>query len=145
MQGKKSLRIVGIDYGEVRIGLAISDERGKIALPLKTIQAGKNHAATIVLIQEALRSYAEQIQKIVIGLPLHMNGKESPMSEKVRFFGAKLKEALHFEVVFFDERLTSSYMEKELKEMDYSRKGVKSRIDASAAAVLLQNYLDISS
>jgi putative Holliday junction resolvase len=136
-------RILALDYGEARIGLALSDETKKIALPFKTIQAHKNPKITAESIQTAVKDY--KIEKIVMGLPLLLNGKDSPMSQKVRLFAEKLREITGLEVILFDERLTSSYAEKEMKEMDYSRKKRSEKVDTSAATIILQNYLESSS
>ncbi len=143
MKKKKSTpRILGIDYGAAKIGLALSDEGKKIAFPLTTITTGKNNAITIQNIKSALQENASCLDKIVIGLPIHMNGKESPMSEKIRLFSKELEESFQLEVILFDERLTSSFAERELKELSYNRKERAKRIDISAAAIILQNYLD---
>ena len=134
-------RIVAVDFGTVRIGLAISDERRIIAQPLETIRAAKNNAETAKLIAKALSSY-KGIDMIVIGLPLMLNGKEGDMAVLVRAFAKAVEEALALPIVFWDERLTSSGVEKMLLGMDVSRKKRAQLSDALSAVSILQNYLD---
>lgn len=135
-------RTLGIDYGQVRIGLALSDARGSLALPFKTVEAGKNHKTAVSNVKSAIDPYFKEIECIVIGLPLHLSGKESPMSLQARAFAKLLEETLQKPVVFVDERLTSAFVEKSLKEMQLTRKQRTGKIDASAATIILQNYLD---
>ncbi len=130
-------KILGVDYGEAKIGLALSDERGKIAFPYKTIATGKNPYEAI---DKAIQGY--HVDKIVVGLPLHMNGKESPLSLKVREFAATLQKKLQIPVTLFDERLTSAFSEKEMLEMEMNRKKRSEKSDVTAAVIILQNYLD---
>ncbi len=134
-------RIVGIDYGKTRIGVAVSDERRIIATALETIRASKNPLETAKEIVKALSSY-KNIDLVVIGLPLHLNGKESEMSQSVRAFATVLVEVLPVPLVFWDERLTSAGVEKMLKGIDMSRKKRALVSDALSAVSILQNYLD---
>lgn len=134
-------RIVGIDYGKTRIGLAISDENRIIATALETIQATKDPLETAKKIAEALSGY-KKIDTIVIGLPLHMSGKESEMSQSVRAFASVLEDVVPVPIIFWDERLTSAGVEKMLKGIDISRKKRASISDALSAVSILQNYLD---
>jgi putative Holliday junction resolvase len=134
-------RIVGIDFGKVRIGLAISDEMKIIARALETIKAGKDHAQTAKMIAQALLSY-KNIEAIVIGMPLHLSGKESEMSQLVRLFAKVLEKELPHPILFWDERLTSAAVEKMLIGMDVSRKKRAELSDALSAVSILQNYLD---
>jgi putative Holliday junction resolvase len=136
-------RIVGIDFGQKRIGIAASDERQIFAQPLTCIIAGKNSTATIKEIQAYLVPY-QPFEKIVIGLPLHLSGKESPLSIEVRAFAQKLEEAFQIPIILWDERLTSCQVERTLKEAEFSRKKRATLIDAMAAAAILQNFLDSS-
>ena len=134
-------RIAGIDYGKTRIGLAVSDESRIIATALETIQASKDPRETAKKIADALSSY-KKIDVIVIGLPLHMNGKESEMSQSVRAFATVLEDVIPVPIIFWDERLTSAGVEKMLKGIDMSRKKRASVSDALSAVSILQNYLD---
>ncbi len=134
-------RVAAIDYGTVRIGVAISDERKIIAQPLKLIEAKRKHEETAKLIQQALSSYT--IETIVLGLPLHLDGKESPMSQEVRQFAKVLESTLNIPVVLYDERLTSVMTERALIQGNVRREKRKQLIDSLSAAVLLQTYLDM--
>lgn len=134
-------RIVGIDFGKVRIGLAISDENRIIAQPLETIRASSDPAQTARLITHSLSRY-KNIDLIVIGLPLLLNGQEGDMAKTVRSFAKVLEQVLPLPIVFWDERLTSSGVERMLLDMDVSRKKRAELSDALAAVSILQNYLD---
>lgn len=133
-------KVVGIDFGEKRIGIALSDDKQNIALPFKTIETETKPRLTAEKLKKTLASY--KLKKLVIGLPLHLDGKESPMSIKVRDFAKILEEVFHLPVDFMDERLTSSYIEKEMKGMDASRKTRAKNVDQLSATLLLQTYLD---
>jgi putative Holliday junction resolvase len=134
-------RIAGIDFGKVRIGLAISDDRRIIAQPLDTVRAAKDNAQTAKLIVQSLSQYKD-IDIVVIGLPLLLNGKEGEMALLVKAFAKTLEQVLPYTVVFWDERLTSAGVEKMLIEMDVSRKKRAELSDALSAVSILQNYLD---
>jgi putative Holliday junction resolvase len=134
-------RIVGIDFGTVRIGIAISDERKIIAQPLPTLRAAKSTPETIALIAKALASYPS-IEKIVIGYPLLLSGKEGDMALRVKAFGSAIEQILSLPVVFWDERLTSAQVERMLKSAELSRKKRALLSDSLSAVTILQNYLD---
>ncbi len=134
-------KIVGIDFGLARIGLALSDARHILAFPLKTVQTEKNVQKTAELLAQELSCHGP-LHSIVIGLPLHLNGKESPMSGKVREFAACLKALLNIDIIFWDERLSSLQVQRAFKEANISRKNQKLLLDKSAAALILQNFLD---
>lgn len=134
-------RIVGIDFGKVRIGLAISDPMRIIAQPLETIKAAKDPKQTAKMIAQALSEF-KNVDMIVMGMPLLLSGKEGDMSELVRAFAKILEQELPLPMVFWDERLTSSGVEKMLLGMDVSRKKRAELSDGLAAVSILQNYLD---
>ncbi len=134
-------RIAAIDFGKVRIGLAITDDRRIIAQPLETIKAAKDNAQTAKLIGQTLSRYKD-IDTIVIGLPLLLNGKEGEMALLVKAFAKTLEQALPYPIVFWDERLTSSGVERMLLDMDVSRKKRAELSDALSAVSILQNYID---
>lgn len=134
-------RIAAIDFGKVRIGLAISDERRIIAQPLETVRAARNDAETAKRIVEAFARY-KGIDAVVMGLPLLLNGKEGDMAMLVKAFASVLQPMLPCPIVFWDERLTSSGVDKMLQEFDVSRKKRAELSDALAAVSILQNYLD---
>lgn len=134
-------RIAGIDFGKARIGMAISDEMRIIAQPLKTMKAAKDPRLTAQLIAEALLKF-KNIDAIVIGLPLLLNGKEGEMSQLVRSFAKVLEQEIPIPMIFWDERLTSSGVEKMLLNSDVSRKKRADLSDSLSAVSILQNYLD---
>lgn len=101
----------------------------------------KKKEETLQRILTALSPYAPLVS-IVIGLPLHLSGKESPLSSEVRIFAKELEIAFKIPVILWDERLTSAQVERTLKEAEMSRKKRTALVDAMAAAVILQNYLD---
>jgi putative Holliday junction resolvase len=133
------MRTLGIDYGERRVGVAISDPFGSIALGLCTLQVtGMNNAVTQV--SEICKE--KDVQTVVVGLPLNMNGSVSEMSEKVEKFIVKLTESTGLNIVTSDERLSSAMVERTLLDADMSRTKRKGVIDKLAAQVILQGYLD---
>jgi len=133
-------RIVGIDPGEARIGIAISDEAGSIAFPRETVLARGGAAEAARRVREALVD--DEISLAVVGLPLRFDGSEGEAARRAKAFGAVLGPVLQVEVVYWDERLTTVAAERSLREM--GRRGVKQRdvVDQSAATILLQGYLD---
>ncbi|MBS0629054.1 MAG: Holliday junction resolvase RuvX [Verrucomicrobia bacterium] len=135
------MRIVGIDYGNARIGLAASDPGKILASPLKAIATKKNLRDTAAAILNEFAPY-EPIETFVIGLPLLMNGKESPGSKIVRELALILEELSGKKVVLWDERLTTAQVERTLKEAEMRRKKRVLYIDAMAAGAILQSYLD---
>ncbi len=132
---------MGIDFGTVRLGLAISDENRIIAQPLETIRVANDPFQTARLIAHALLRY-KNIDRVVIGLPLLLNGKEGEMAVAVKSFAKILEQVLPLPIVFWDERLTSAGVERMLLDMDISRKKRAELSDALAAVSILQNYLD---
>ncbi len=127
-------RIAAIDYGLKRIGIAISDERKRIALPLTTVEGGKK---AIENIAAAIRE--KNVERLVMGLPLLMNGKKGEMAEAVEKFAKAIEEALKIPVTLLDERLSSRQAEREIP---LNRKARSERIDQVAATLILQSYLD---
>ena len=134
-------RIASIDWGEARIGLALSDPGQILASPLKAIKTLPTLKETAQLILSEFASY-EPIEKIVLGLPLLMNGKESPGSQKVRELAKILEELSGKTIVLWDERLTTAQVERVLKEAQMRRKKRVLYIDAMAAGAILQSFLD---
>lgn len=133
-------KTVGIDYGMVRIGLAVSDDRSIMAFPLKCIQALKDHKKTAeAIIQELSKS---DVDSFVIGLPPLMSGKDSDMTREVRAFAKVLEEASGKTVALWDERLTSKEIEKLLIEGNVKRKKRSKFIDPLSATLILRSYLD---
>jgi putative Holliday junction resolvase len=135
-------RLLAIDYGERRVGLAISDPTGTIASPAGVIvrRAGKRPPiAEIVRRAEALEA-----RGFVMGLPLDGNGDETPRTREVRAIAAELTKRTGFSVVLVDERYTTAKALRTIHEMGGSTKGRKGDVDALAATVLLQHALQLA-
>lgn len=132
-------RILCIDFGTVRIGLAISDPDRKIAFPLATYERGtqENDAAYFRKIAED-----EEIGQWLIGLPIHLDGRESEKSKEARAFGQWLQEITGLPVALADERFTSVQAEAALWSAGLTHKKRKARRDRVAAQMILQAYLD---
>ena len=135
-------RILGIDYGERRIGLALSDPLGIIAKPL-TIIDRKKTADYISRISEIISE--KKITSVVVGLPLNLKGHYSKQTEIVRAFINKLKSDLQIPILEIDERLSTVAAEKSLRAQDVKIGYEKGRVDETAAAIILQEYLDSES
>ena len=132
-------RALGIDHGEARIGLAISDELGMLAHPLETIHL-KTVADPLARIAEVV--LRDKIGMIVLGLPRNMNGTYGPASEKVRAFADQLRTRVACEVKLWDERLTSVAAQRSLHEAGRNVKNSREVIDQVAAQLILQGWLD---
>lgn len=131
-------RIVAIDYGMRWIGLAVTDPMGIFALPLTRIERSKDPKKDVAKIC----SLVTDIQSFVVGLPIHMSGKESDMSKIVREFAKVLEEVTGKPVALFDERLTSRQAENLLRERDMNRKKRAEVSDILSALLILQSYLE---
>ena len=134
-------RIAGVDFGTVRLGVAVSDERKIIATALPTVQAAKTREETVKRVVACLAPY-QPLEKLVVGNPLLLSGKEGEMAVLARTFGEALGQALQVPVILWDERLTSAQVDRFLKEADVSRKKRAALSDQMAAVAILQNYLD---
>ena len=134
-------RILCIDYGFARMGLAITDPTNSIALPLTTLPSSKDPKKAAQLLVQYLQEKKFSITQFVLGLPLHLNGTESEMSKVVRSFAEELKALSRTPLTFIDERLSSSLSEKALKDAQYNRKERAKKSDETAAFFLLQEYL----
>lgn len=132
-------RIAGIDYGTVRIGIAISDPAGSFASPLENYTR-RGEAAD----RARFRRLAEEehLARFVVGLPVHLDGSESAKSVEARAFGLWLQEATGVEVEFFDERFTTHEAQVLLSGMQLSKKKRKARLDKLAAQIMLTAYLE---
>jgi len=132
--------IIGFDYGSKRLGVAVSDLLQNIATAHSIIYR-QTWEQDVIAIKKIITD--KEIKAIVYGLPLQMNGEEGETAKEVRAFAEKLDKELHLPYTFWDERLSSSAMEKFLiKEIDMSRNKRKQKLDASAAAYILQGALD---
>ena len=134
-------RVAGIDYGTVRIGIAVADLQVRIATAVETYTR-----RTLDLDAQFFRRFAtgEQIRQFIVGLPVHLSGYESQKSSEARAFGAWLAEQTGTPVVYFDERFTSFEAERILEAANLTKKKRQARIDALAAQILLTAYLESS-
>lgn len=130
-------RILGIDYGDARIGVAMSDETAFLASPLTTVRSGKGAAAEI-----AALAAEHGVEKIVIGLPFNMDGSAGPAADKVRAFSKKLSALVDVPIIENDERLTTVTAHHHLREAGLDGRKRKSVVDMAAAQVILQDFLD---
>ena len=139
------MRVLGLDWGGRRIGTAVSDERGSIAFPLGFVERSsskKELAALKDLIDE------HSVSRVVVGLPIHMDGRRGPEAEEAAAFASRLSAAAGIEVETLDERWTSVEAERSLRESSTGRgrskrreKQRRERVDATAAAIILRTYL----
>lgn len=132
-------RILGIDFGEVRTGLAVSDGLGLMAHGIGTVKTNgfKN---LISIVKEKIAEY--DIKLIVLGNPINMNGSFGEKSKTISLLAERIKDELKIAVVLFDERLTTVSAHEILNETEFSKKKRKSVIDTLSAEIILQNYLD---
>lgn len=137
-------RILAIDYGQARIGLAWSDRMQMLASPLKTVEVRGKPDVVAKRIAEEIEALGEPLAKVVVGLPLNMGGDEGAMATEVRAFIAALEELLDTEIQAWDERLTSKQVERDLASRSVSRKKRTKVVDQAAAMLILQSYLDAS-
>lgn len=130
------MKVLGIDYGTKRIGIAISDPLGIIANGLPTLDA----EVALTKIQKIVKD--ERVAKIVLGYPKKMDGTIGPAAQAVEEFKVKLKETCEIPITLWDERLTTAEATKRLIEADVSREKRKQLVDKTAATLILQGYLD---
>ena len=130
-------RVLAIDYGEKRIGLAVSDPLWLTAQPLSFLE---NNKIFFVEAQKIIQEY--DVKKIVLGLPKNLQGHDTAKTLEVRTFAEKLQKNLSMEVVFWDERFSTVAVNKFLIGADVSRKKRKKVVDSQAAAFFLQGYMD---
>lgn len=133
------MRILALDIGEARIGVAVSDELGFTAQPLATVPAKNREAA---LAQIARLAAEQSAGEVLVGLPKSLSGELGPAGQKVMEWVKELEERLDVPVNTWDERFTTQAVERTLISADVSRKKRKKVVDKLAAAYLLQGYLD---
>jgi putative Holliday junction resolvase len=132
-------RILALDPGTKRVGVALSDELGWTAQPLETFER-KSLAADLAHIKELVSRHA--VREIVIGMPVRMDGRIGPAAQAVQQFLDAVRAAVGIPVTPWDERLTTKAAEQMLIDADVSRKKRKGAVDRVAAALLLKSYLD---
>lgn len=130
-------RLLGLDIGERRIGVAVSDELGMIASPVSTIDARRDVAKDL---RNLIEKYG--VRRLIVGLPVGMSGREGPQAAEVRSVADELGKTLEIEIVYSDERLSSAVANQALIGQGTRREKRKQHVDAMAAAVILQGYLD---
>ncbi len=135
-------RSLGIDYGDVRIGIAVSDAMGWTAQGVETIKR-QTPDQDLARIGELIREY--DVETLVLGFPKNMNGTIGPRGELSQEFAETLRAKFGLPVVLWDERLSTMAAERMLISADVSRKKRKQVVDKMAAAIILQNYLDSKS
>jgi putative Holliday junction resolvase len=138
-------RIVGLDVGERRIGLALSDASQTLARPVGVVAVRGLGAAAAAAVVEAIARHVEHdemIDGIVVGLPRHLDGSASALTPRVESFAAMLRQKTGHAVHLQDERLTSREAESRLAIREKDWRVRKARLDAAAAAIILQDYLD---
>jgi putative Holliday junction resolvase len=131
-----------VDHGTKRIGLALADELGLMAGPLKVVATQPGRSVEPAMREIAAVAKAEGVVGLVVGLPLNMDGSEGPQAKSARSFGTELGRITGLPVEFFDERLTSYAAEAALRPAELTRGKLKARVDMVAAAVLLSAYLE---
>jgi len=138
------MRVLGVDVGARRVGLAISDATRTLARPLETIAVASDRDAVdrVVARITALASEDDGVETVVVGLPRRLDGTPTDATPRVAAFVAALRARITVPIVTEDERLTSVEAERRLAARDRDWKTRKQKIDAVAAAIFLQDYLD---
>jgi len=135
----KIVKYLALDIGKRRIGVAVSDPLGMLARPLETVESVSLNVDTAKIAQIAAGEGAEAI---VIGDPLHMSGEAGTMSNRAHRFGEKLREVSGLPIEYVDERLTTVEAQRILQDAGVPLKKARQQIDAVAASVILQSYLN---
>ncbi len=134
------MRVLGIDYGDARIGVAVSDPMGWTAQGLETVKCKDGLRKAIERLMEIIKQY--EIKDIVIGYPLNMNGTAGPRTERTEAFIKKLLELGDFNIVKWDERLTTVSAHRAMNELGVKASNKKNIVDTMSAVFILQGYLD---
>jgi putative Holliday junction resolvase len=134
------MRVLGLDLGSKRIGLAISDSEGDFAFPAGTLKSA-GRKADVAAVAELIEE--REIGQVVIGLPRHMDGRAGPEADAALAFAKALHKATGLEVETIDERWTSVEAERVLKQQGKRSKKVRQEVDAVAASIILRTFLDL--
>jgi putative holliday junction resolvase len=132
------VRVLGVDTGSKRIGLSVSDEERMLATPLRTIERSGGLDKAIADVAAEVRRH--EVEQVVVGLPLSLDGHEGPAAKRARIFGEELEKATGVPVEFWDERFTTAAAAHALGAMSARR--ARRVVDQAAATILLQSYLD---
>jgi len=135
----RSGRIAGLDFGQARIGVAVSDELGLMAHPRPFIPSKPPERALAQLVALAR---AEGIERFIVGLPRHLSGEEGASAVTARKFARAVEKATSVAVELVDERLSTVEAHARLRESGHDSRAAKTRVDSAAAALLLQAWLD---
>ncbi len=133
------MRILALDPGSARLGLAISDAEGRLALPLEILSRDEA-GAWLRRLREIVRERG--VELLVVGLPLTLQGEHGPAAQAAETLARRLRENLPVPVVTWDERLSSAQVERAMREAGLPSRARRGTVDAAAAAVFLQSYLD---
>ncbi len=133
------MRFMGLDVGDKRIGVAISDESALIASPRETLERTGNRRDIAHLLELARR---EEVSEILVGMPWNLDGTSGPQADKVSRFVDALRASTEIPIAVWDERLSTVRAEEALIEADVSREKRRGVVDRVAAAIILQSYLD---
>jgi len=139
------MRVVGLDVGERRIGVAVSDVTRTLARPMTVLQIARLDAAAVVRVADEIGRLAiedDGVSAVVVGLPRRLDGRPTEMTAQVQAFAAQLGSRTGLPVALQDERLTSREAESLLAARDKDWRSRKKRLDAVAAAIILQEHLD---
>ena len=131
--------VLGLDFGDKTIGIAVSDKTYTIASPIKTIKR-KSIEKDIIELSNIFQEY--NVGGVVMGLPLSLNGEENERTKKVRDFANQIVKLYNLKITFFDERYSSDVIFKELRKHSLSITKIKKKIDQQAASYILQGFLD---
>ena len=131
------MRILGLDLGERRIGVALSDPSGWLATPL-TVLSCSSRKAELAAIEELVHQH--QVERVIVGYPLSLNGRVGPQAQRVQKYVSQIRKRLPVPVILWDERLSTAQAERLIHEA--GKRVRRERIDAAAAAVILQSYLN---
>ena len=134
-------RLLGIDYGTVRIGLALSDPTRTLASPLPFLENNSPQQVTQAL---SALIQTHQISALIIGLPRNMDGTYGPSAQKVRDFISQIQQDISLPITPIDERLTTAQASKQLAGIGLNQKQLRKKVDSSSACLILQQYLDRS-
>jgi putative holliday junction resolvase len=136
---QRSGRVMGLDVGSRRIGIAVSDPLGITAQGLETLQR-RNKRTDLAALEQVIREYS--VKEIVIGLPLRMSGAEGTQSEKMQVFAEELRKKFRLPVHLWDERLTSAEANRLLRETELSIEKRAKAVDRMAAILILQSWME---
>jgi len=134
------VRVVGLDYGKKRIGIAVSDSQGRMALPVQSFVRTKDLKGDMYRLADLIKEY--EPARVVVGNPVGLSGRSGPSADAVRKFVSELSGEIGVEIVLQDERFSTVEASRRLREANMSEKAQRLVIDAAAATVILQDYLD---